>query len=345
MAGPRPEEVLAVKELRVSFQTYAGTVHAVRGASFAVRRGETLAIVGESGSGKTVLSKTVLQLLADNGSVDGGEIFFEGRNLLEVGRREMEDLRGTRIAMVFQDPMSSLDPTMRLGSQLTESLRRHKGMSRGAARGRAVELLELVGFPRASQAVKNYPHQFSGGMRQRAVIAIALACDPDVLLADEPTTALDVTIHAQILELLRDLQQRLDMSVVLVTHDLGVVAHAAHRVAVMYCGKVLEVGDVADIFHEPKHPYTWGLLQSVPVAQRPRTEELVPIAGSPPDAIHPPDGCPFVSRCPYVMEVCEDNMPGFTAFSDEHESACWLNHRLAPAVTAPDLVSTKRRAC
>jgi oligopeptide transport system ATP-binding protein len=247
----------------------------------------------------------------------------------------MLHIRGPKIAMVFQDPMTSLDPTMRVGRQIMESLKQHLGMSGRRAAERAVELLKLVGIPNAEERLKQYPHQFSGGMRQRVVIAIALACDPQVLIADEPTTALDVTIQAQILELLRELQERLGMSIVLITHDLGVVASMAHRIAVMYGGKIIETGTVREIFYNPQMPYTWGLLASIPLTTADRSQELIPIPGTPPDATDPPKGCPFAARCPYAMRICEDEMPGYTRFSDEHRAACWLHHHMAPNVEPP----------
>jgi oligopeptide transport system ATP-binding protein len=247
----------------------------------------------------------------------------------------MLDIRGPKIAMVFQDPMTSLDPTMRVGRQIIESLKQHLGMSGSQAAERAVELLKLVGIPHAEERLKQYPHQFSGGMRQRVVIAIALACDPQVLIADEPTTALDVTIQAQILELLRELQERLGMSIILITHDLGVVASTAHRIAVMYGGKIIETGTVREIFYNPQMPYTWGLLASIPVPTADRSQDLIPIPGTPPDATDPPKGCPFAARCPYAMRICEDEMPGYTTFSDEHRAACWLHHPMAPNVEPP----------
>jgi oligopeptide transport system ATP-binding protein len=237
--------------------------------------------------------------------------------------------------MVFQDPMTSLDPTMKIGPQITESLKKHLGLSGQKARERAVELLTLVGIPNPGDRVKQYPHQFSGGMRQRVVIAIALACDPQILIADEPTTALDVTIQAQILELLRELQERLGMSVILITHDLGVVAHTAQRVAVMYAGKVVETGTLREIFYDPQMPYTWGLLSSIPLPTADRSQELIPIPGSPPDMADPPKGCPFTPRCPYAMRICAEEMPGYSAFSAEHKAACWLHHPMAPNVEVP----------
>ena len=330
------ENILQVKDLEVSFHTYAGEVQAVRDITFDLRRGETLAIVGESGSGKSVTAKSIMRLLPEaNSMVKGGEILFEGGDLLKLSDKQMQGVRGTKIAMVFQDPMTSLDPTMRVGRQIAESLKKHLGMSGERARERAIELLKLVGIPNAEARVKQYPHQFSGGMRQRVVIAIALACDPQILIADEPSTALDVTIQAQILELLRDLQERLGMSVILITHDLGVVAQTAHRVAVMYGGKIVETGTVREIFYNPQMPYTWGLLSSIPLPTADRSQDLIPIPGSPPDMLDPPKGCPFTPRCPYAMRICAEEMPDYTTFSVEHKAACWLHHPMAPDVEPP----------
>jgi oligopeptide transport system ATP-binding protein len=330
------DSILQVNDLQISFSTYAGEVQAVRGVTFDLRRGETLAIVGESGSGKTVTAKSLLRLLPEaNTRIKGGEAIFEGEDILKLSDQRMQKIRGEKIAMVFQDPMTSLDPTMKIGPQITESLKKHLGLSGQKARERAVELLTLVGIPNPGDRVKQYPHQFSGGMRQRVVIAIALACDPQILIADEPTTALDVTIQAQILELLRELQQNLGMSVILITHDLGVVAHTAHRVAVMYAGKVVETGTLREIFYDPQMPYTWGLLSSIPLPTADRSQELIPIPGSPPDMADPPKGCPFTPRCPYAMRICAEEMPGYTTFSAEHKAACWLHHPMAPNVEAP----------
>jgi oligopeptide transport system ATP-binding protein len=337
------DNILEVKDLRISFGTYAGEVQAVRGVSFDVRRGETLAIVGESGSGKTVTAKSLMRLLPEaNTRIKGGEAIFEGQDLLKLSERQMQNVRGSKIAMVFQDPMTSLDPTMKIGKQIEESLKKHLGLSGRRATERAVELLKLVGIPNPEDRVKQYPHQFSGGMRQRVVIAIALACDPQILIADEPTTALDVTIQAQILELLRELQEQLGMSVILITHDLGVVAHTAHRIAVMYAGKVVETGTLREIFYNPQMPYTWGLLASIPLPTADRGKELIPIPGSPPDMLDPPNGCPFTPRCPYAMRICSEEMPGYTTFSPEHKAACWLHHPMAPNVEPPVRVGGTR---
>jgi oligopeptide transport system ATP-binding protein len=337
------QSVLEVKDLQVSFSTYGGDVQAVRGVSFDLKRGETLAIVGESGSGKSVTAKSIMRLLPEaNTLIRGGEILFEGQDILKLSEKRMQGIRGSKIAMVFQDPMTSLDPTMKVGRQITESLKKHLGLSRRRARERAVELLTLVGIPNPKDRIRQYPHQFSGGMRQRVVIAIALSCDPQILIADEPTTALDVTIQAQILELLRELQEQLGMSVILITHDLGVVANTAHRVAVMYAGKVVETGTLREVFYNPQMPYTWGLLSSIPLPTADRSQDLIPIPGSPPDMLDPPKGCPFTPRCPYAMRICAEEMPGYTTFSSEHKAACWLHHPMAPDVEPPVKVGDKR---
>jgi oligopeptide transport system ATP-binding protein len=328
--------LLKVKDLKVSFRTGGGEVQAVRDVSFDLYGGETLAIVGESASGKSVTAKSIMRLLpADTSEIKGGEVIFGDRDLLKISEKEMEGVRGRKIAMIFQDPMTSLDPTMKVGRQITEALGKHLKLSRSGANKRAVELLQMVGIPNADERVKQYPHQFSGGMRQRVVIAIALACEPDIIIADEPTTALDVTIQAQILDLLRDLQERKGTSIVLITHDLGVVANTAHRVAVMYSGRLIETGTVREIFYSPKHPYTWGLLTSVPLATSDGSQELIPIQGSPPDPLDPPKACPFAARCPHTMKICVEDMPEFTDFTGQHRAACWLHHEMAPHVEPP----------
>src|ERR671911_480230 len=337
------ENILEVKDLEISFSTYAGEVQAVRGVTFDLRRGETLAIVGESGSGKSVTAKSIMRLNPEaNTILRGGEILFGQEDLLKLSEKQMQDIRGPKIAMVFQDPMTSLDPTMKVGRQIIESLKKHLGMSGREASKRAVELLTLVGIPNAEERVKQYPHQFSGGMRQRVVIAIALSCEPEILIADEPTTALDVTIQAQILELLRELQERIGTSIILITHDLGVVASTAHRVAVMYGGKIIETGTLRDIFYNPQMPYTWGLLASIPLPTADRSLELIPIPGSPPSALDPPQGCPFTARCPYAMRVCSTEFPEYTTFSAEHKAACWLHHPMAPNVEPPVRIGDAR---
>jgi oligopeptide transport system ATP-binding protein len=328
--------LLKVKDLKVSFRTGGGEVQAVRDVSFDLYGGETLAIVGESASGKSVTAKSIMRLLpADTSEIKGGEVIFGDRDLLKISEKEMEGVRGRKIAMIFQDPMTSLDPTMKVGRQITEALGKHLKLSRSGANKRAVELLQMVGIPNAEERVKQYPHQFSGGMRQRVVIAIALACEPDIIIADEPTTALDVTIQAQILDLLRDLQERKGTSIILITHDLGVVANTAHRVAVMYSGRLIETGTVREVFYSPKHPYTWGLLTSVPLATSDGSQELIPIQGSPPDPLDPPKACPFAARCPHTMKICVEDMPEFTDFTGQHRAACWLHHKMAPHVEPP----------
>lgn len=333
--------LLEVKDLAVSFQTYAGEVQAVRDVSFHVGKGETLAIVGESASGKSVTAKSLMGLLPNNSSIESGAAMFEGRDLLTLSENELRKIRGPKIAMVFQDPMTSLDPTMRVGNQILESIKQHLGLKGKAAKERAIELLKAVRIPNPERRLKQYPHEFSGGMRQRVVIAIALACDPDILICDEPTTALDVTIQEQIMDLLATLQEERGTSIILITHDLGVVANVAHRVTVMYSGRVIETGTIHDIFNDPKHPYTWGLMTSIPLPSDDRNVDLIPIAGSPPNPLDPPMACPFSARCPYAMKVCDLEMPEITSFtgqngySGEHKAACWLHHEMAPRVEPP----------
>jgi len=330
--------ILEVKDLKVSFHTYAGEVQAVRGVTFNLKKGECLAIVGESGSGKTVASKAIMRLIpTPPGEIKKeSSIIFDGKiDVAKLSDREMEGIRGSEMGMIFQDPMTSLNPTMKVGKQIAEGLIKHQGLSRSAARERAIEMLRLVGIPNPEGRVDQYPHEFSGGMRQRVVIAIALACNPKLLIADEPTTALDVTIQAQILDLMRDLQEKTGASIIMITHDLGVVADIAQRVVVMYAGKVVEQGTLDDVFYNPQHPYTWGLLRSVPRLDNDDKEELVPIDGTPPDLIAPPKGCGFAERCPYAMEVCMEQDPETTKINQGHSAACWLLHPNAPKVERP----------
>ena len=295
------ETILSIENLRIHFETFAGEVQAIRGVNLKLQKGETLALVGESGSGKSVTAKSIMKLLSNNAVVKEGSITFKGENILEKSERDMQSIRGKKIAMIFQDPMTSLDPTMKIGKQITEVIIKHEKASKEEADKRAEELLELVGIPNAKERMKQYPHQFSGGQRQRIVIAIALACNPDVLIADEPTTALDVTIQAQILELLKELQQQFQMAIIFITHDLGVVANVADRVAVMYAGKVVEVGTAEEVFYNPQHPYTWGLLRSMPTLHTGDT--LYAIPGSPPDLLDPPVGDAFALRSDVALEI------------------------------------------
>ena len=335
--------MLEVNNLKTHFRTRDGVVKAVDGVSYSLEPGETLGIVGESGSGKSVTALSVMQLNPKPpAEYPEGEILFEGQNLIEVPEKRMQEIRGNDIAMIFQDPMTSLNPVFTVGNQIREAIRIHQDVSKDEARKRTVEVLRDVGIANPERRAKEYPHQFSGGMRQRVVIAIALACDPQVLIADEPTTALDVTIQAQILDLMRDLQDRIGTSIILITHDLGVVASTAHRVGVMYGGRIVETGTVREIFYGPRMPYTWGLLASIPLPNADRSQELIPIPGTPPDALDPPKGCPFTARCPYAMKICGDEMPDRTTFSNEHWAACWLHHPMAPKVEPPARVGGKR---
>jgi peptide/nickel transport system ATP-binding protein len=324
MAG----HLLEVEDLRVQFATDDGVVHAVDGISYSVDTGKTLGIVGESGSGKTVSSLTTMGLTRSRTTTISGRIVFEGRELLQASGEELRKIRGNDIAMIFQDPLSSLHPFYKVGFQLVEAVRIHQNVSRAAGRDRAVELLELVGIPDPRRRVDQYPHEFSGGMRQRAMIAMALANEPKLLIADEPTTALDVTVQAQILALLSDLQDRLGMAIVIITHDLGVVAEIADQIAVMYAGRIVERGTAAEIFGAPEHPYTWGLLKSIPRLDSSRGEELVPISGRPPSLIHRPSGCHFHPRCPYAQEAHKRVDPHLDTIEpgDGHAVACLLAH-------------------
>jgi peptide/nickel transport system ATP-binding protein/oligopeptide transport system ATP-binding protein len=323
----RAEPILEVDDLHVSFVTEGGVVEAVRGVSFTLSPGEVLGVVGESGCGKSVtaMSLTGLNRTDPNARYRGG-VRFRGRDLLTLGERELRKVRGAEIAMVFQDPMTSLNPVHRVGSLIAETLRAHLSISRAAADARAVELLREVGIPEPERRARDYPHQFSGGMRQRVMIAMALACEPAVLIADEPTTALDVTIQAQILRLIVRMRETRGAAVVLITHDLGVVARLADRVAVMYAGRIVEQGSVRDLFHRPQHPYTWGLLESIPRIDRERIERLHSIAGQPPSLIGLGDGCSFRDRCAYAHPHCEQTPPlEQRAGAPDHLDACWLD--------------------
>jgi oligopeptide/dipeptide ABC transporter ATP-binding protein len=327
--------LLEVDQLRVSFRTYGGEVQAVRGVSFSVREGETLAIVGESGCGKSVTARALMGMIPPrSGQVKSGSIRFRGRELTRLTKQEWQQIRGSQIGMIFQDPMTSLNPTMKIGTQIAEGLIKHRKQTKAEAKEETLKLLERVGIPEAARRYEQYPHELSGGMRQRVGIAMALACHPELIIADEPTTALDVTIQAQILRLMKELQQQLNTSIILITHDLGVVAEVADHVAVMYAGAVVESGRVEEIFDNPRHPYTQGLLQSVPRLAAGKKERLVPIEGTPPDLFRPPAGCPFAARCRFAMEICLAHMPPAESFSDSHEASCWLNDPRAPKAEA-----------
>ncbi|GFZ26898.1 ABC transporter ATP-binding protein [Lactobacillus corticis] len=326
------ERVLDVKNLKIDFHTYAGEVKAIRDVSFHLDKGETLAIVGESGSGKSVTTRSIIGLLAKNAKIVGGEIDFHGKNLLDIKEKEWQDIRGNEIAMIFQDPMTSLDPTMKIGQQIAEPLIKHKGASKKEAWAKALEMMKAVGIPNAEERINEYPHQFSGGMRQRIVIAIALICEPEILLADEPTTALDVTVQAEILDLMKDLQKRVKTSIIFITHDLGVVAGMADRVAVMYAGEFLEYGTVDDIFYNPQHPYTWGLINSMPTLE---SQTLESIPGTPPDLLDPPKGDPFAARNKYALKIDLEKKAPFFKVSDTHYASTWLLDPRAPKVEPP----------
>lgn len=327
------ERILEVKNLKTSFHTHVGEVQAVRGVSFHLDKGEALGIVGESGSGKSVTSMSIMRLLQYPGTIKEGEVIFNGEDLVKKSKAEMMSVRGNQIAMIFQDPMTSLNPVYTIGNQIMEAIIRHQKLSKSVAREKAIDMLRLVGIPSPESRVDNYPHEFSGGMRQRAMIAIALSCEPELLIADEPTTALDVTIQAQILELLKDLKDKVNTSIILITHDLGVVADVCSRIVVMYGGLIMEQGRAEDIFYEPLHPYTMGLLKSIPRLDLGQKQRLVPIPGSPPDLVKPPVGCPFAIRCPYAMKICLENQPDFYEKNVGHKAACWLYHKDAPQVT------------
>lgn len=335
------EKLLEVKNLCVNFGTYGGEVKAVRGVTFDLHKGETLAIVGESGSGKSVACKTIMRILSSNGYIKDGEILFNNKDLTKISEKEMEKVRGKDIAMIFQDPMTSLNPTMTIGKQIMEPIIKHQGLSKEEAKKRAMELIDLVGISDSEKRFKQYPHQFSGGMRQRIVIAISLACNPKILIADEPTTALDVTIQAQILELIKDLQEKTGVAVIFITHDLGVVANMADRVAVMYAGKIIEYGTSDDIFYDPKHPYTWGLLGSMPTLDT-GDNDLYNIPGTPPDLMSPPKGDAFALRSAYAMKLDHVAEPPMFKVSDSHYAATWLLHPLAPKVERPVNVGRKK---
>jgi oligopeptide/dipeptide ABC transporter ATP-binding protein len=328
-------KLLEVKNLQTQFLTSAGVVRAVDGVSYDIDEGETVALVGESGCGKSVSALSVMRLVAEPaGRIVGGEILFKGRDLLKLSEEEMRDVRGRDIAMIFQEPMTSLNPVLSIGRQLTEGLEIHLGMETPAAQARAVELLGMVGIPDPARRLAQYPHQFSGGMRQRMMVAMALACKPSLILADEPTTALDVTIQAQILDLLQDLSRRLGVAMLIITHNLGVVARYADRVNVMYAGRIIERGSAADIYADPRHPYTLGLLRSVPRLDEPIRAQLEPIEGQPPDLTRLPPGCAFAPRCAYRVKACAEVPPLKAVGGPGHMSACWESERLVKKAAA-----------
>ncbi len=325
--------LLQVQDLRVEFDTYGGTVQAVRGVSFSVEAGQTLAIVGESGCGKSVTVQSLMGLTPmPPGRITGGSARLRGTEILGHTRIDGREIRGREIGMIFQDPMTSLNPTMTIGSQIAETLEVHRGWSHKRALARAVELLEMARIPEAGHRARQYPFEFSGGMLQRAMIAMAIACEPAILIADEPTTALDVTIQAQILDLMEDLQRETDMAIILITHDLGVVARMADEVVVMYAGQVAEKGTVDDIFYRSSHPYTLGLRAAMPSNDPAAEHRLMPIEGSPPDLFHPPVGCAYAARCPYAMRICSERDPGPFNQGARHFARCWLHHAGAPRV-------------
>ena len=318
------EKLLEIKDEKLSFFTPAGEVKALNGVSFSMNEGEVLGIVGESGSGKSVTAYSIMGLTAYPGKLIGGTIYFNGHQIEKMSEKEMRKIRGNEVSIIFQDPMTSLNPVYTIGNQITEVIRLHTGKSKKEAYDRAKELLELVGINEPTKRLKQYPHELSGGMRQRVMIAIALACEPKLLIADEPTTALDVTIQAQILELMQELRQKLCMSIIMITHDLGVVASMCERIAVMYAGHIVEYGTADEIFYEPKHEYTKGLINSIPKLSAQEIERLVPIEGQPVDLLNPPAGCPFAPRCANCMKICLREMPPKTELSDTHYSHCWL---------------------
>jgi dipeptide transport system ATP-binding protein len=325
--------LLAVENLHVSFTTHGGEVKAVRGVSLTLDKGETLAIVGESGCGKSVTARSLMRLLPEHSSkISQGSIRFKGEELTKMSEKQLRELRGSEISMIFQDAMTALNPTISIGEQIMEGIIRHQKISRAEARKKAVEMLELVGISNPEMRMKQYLHEFSGGMRQRIMITIAAVCNPSVLIADEPTTALDVTIQAQIIDLFKMLQKKTGVAIIIITHDLGVVAKIADRVNVMYAGKIVESGTVNELFHNPQHPYTKGLLTSMPRLDTDKSIPLTPIPGTPPDLFAPPQGCAFAARCGYAMEVCGVYQPEQTAVSASHSTACWLQDPRAKQV-------------
>ncbi|MCL2496954.1 MAG: ABC transporter ATP-binding protein [Clostridiales bacterium] len=336
------DNLLQIENLQVEFATYGGRVQAVRGVSFAIEPGECIAVVGESGCGKSVTAKSILRLLPEPQATikEGSAIFFNGQNVLKYSEAQLQKLRGDDISMIFQDPMTSLNPTMTVGKQIGEVLIKHQKLSKEQAREKTIEFLSLVGIANPEKRFREYPDSLSGGMRQRVMIAIAMCCNPKLLIADEPTTALDVTIQAQILDLMRDLQQRFNTAIILITHDLGVVANMAQRVLVFYAGQIIEEGLSTDVFYRPRHPYTWGLIKSMPRLNSEHKEDLVSIEGVPPDLFAPPAGCAFAARCAYAMKLCVEYAPHHFAVGENHRAACWLNMAQTPADLRPSWISS-----
>ena len=330
--GDPDQPLLEVKDLAVSYHTYAGEVQSVRGVTFDVKHGEILAVIGESGCGKSVTARSIMSLIRQPGEIKpGSQILFNGRDVLGFSKRELSQYRGGDCAMIFQDALVALDPTMRVGKQIMENLRIHSKMSKAEAKKEAIRLLGVVGIPNAETRFKQYPFEFSGGMRQRAMIAMAVACQPKLVIADEPTTALDVTIQAQIMELLKELRDKDGTSIILITHDFGVVAGFADKIVVMYAGKIVERGDRQEIFYHPQHPYTWALLGAVPRLDWENKQTLRTIRGTPPDLVAPPKGCPFARRCELCMNVCLEEMPPEKVFTQgSHSAMCWLYADEAP---------------
>lgn len=328
-------KLLEVKNLKTSFKTHIGDVQSVRGVSFHLNKGEALGVVGESGCGKSVTMMTIMRLLGENAKIEAETITFDNKDITKPTEKLMQTIRGNDMSMIFQDPMTSLNPLFTVGDQLTEHLIKHKKISKKEAKEKAIKMLDMVGIPSPEKRLKQYPHEFSGGMRQRVMIAMSLICEPKLIIADEPTTALDVTIQAQILDLMKDLKSKLDTSIILITHDLGVVADLCSRINVMYGGLIVEEGTTEDIFYRGKHPYTWGLLRSVPNPKSELKEKLIPIEGQPPDLLKPPVGCPFTARCDYAMKICKEKQPPLFEIEKGHKAACWLCHKNAPKVESP----------
>lgn len=324
MGVSKDDILLKVNDLEVSFFTHAGEVKAVRKVSYDLKYGEAMGIVGESGSGKSVSSYALMGIIPEPGKILNGSINFEDKDITKLSEAEMLKLRGKEVGMIFQDPMTSLNPVFTVGSQIDESLKKHTNLDKKQRKKRIIELFELVGINQPEKRLKQYPHEFSGGMRQRVMIAMALACNPKLLIADEPTTALDVTIQAQIIELLKELKEKINMSIIFITHDLGVISEICDKVAVMYAGNIIERGSIDDIFYNPKHPYTLGLLKSIPKINADEHERLIPIEGNPVDLINPPKGCAFAPRCDYCMNICMEKVPPVYSVGEGHESSCWL---------------------